>query len=338
MAALTSPSAAVQTVRECLVDKVRHSDGTKTINGYHVQHKLGEGGFAKVKLCVDVASGETFAMKVFRKGRLRRQRQYVGNGEGTGMKIKTALDKVYNEVSLLKGIQHENCTRLFAIFDDHETDGKIYIVIDYVALGASMEWNAATTSYFVPRTQGVVPELVARSYVKDSACALAYLHEMLVAHRDVKPQNLLLQYDGRIILSDFGLAVKLSGDCLVEETQGTFHFFAPEMCVTGYQGHEARKVDMWALGITLWAYLFGTLPFYSQDLANLFAIIGAGQLRFPGSAEVSQAAVDILRRLLDTSCERRLLAAEILQDAWCMDAARDAVRAEIAKTVNPPSA
>eukprot|EP00438_Fugacium_kawagutii_P028794 Skav211409 [mRNA] locus=scaffold1528:461868:463586:+ [translate_table: standard] len=93
------------------VQKVRHKDGTKTVNG-HLTHssrfrvfrdRLGEGSFAKVKRCEEEDTGRMFAMKVFRKLPLRRQREFLRADEGEGMKVRTSLDKVYGELNLTSG-------------------------------------------------------------------------------------------------------------------------------------------------------------------------------------------------------------------------------------------
>ena len=58
---------------------------------------------------------------------------------------------------------------------------------------------------------------------------------------------------------------RMDEDHLVHGTEGTYPFFSPEMCQTGYVGHDGRKADMWATGVCVWAFLLGTLPFHHED-------------------------------------------------------------------------
>lgn len=299
-----------------VVEKVKHPDGTKTINGFHVLSELGSGSFAEVKLCEEESSAERFALKVFRKGKLRRQRDFIGQ-EGGGMKIRTSLDKVYGEIQLSKRISHRNCICLHAVFDDPEKDGKLYLVLELASLGATMEWDPDACSYLAPATGGVLPEAQARHNVREVLSGLNYLHEEMIAHRDIKPQNLLVHEDGRVKIADFGVAIEMGEGGLVQGSEGTYYFYSSEMCCPGYTVHDGRKADVWALGVTTFAFLFGKIPFFTMDLASLFDTIAAGVYTLPESPDVSDQARSFLDRLLMRSPDERPLAAELAVDPWC---------------------
>eukprot|EP00913_Durusdinium_trenchii_P015685 g14740.t1 len=148
--------------------------------------------------CEEEETGRTFAMKVFRKLPLRRQREHVPGGQ--------VMD--WDEVKC----------RFFAV---------------------GMAAQEADAS-------GLIPEEKMKVYLSDLLEALSYLHAVaMVAHRDVKPQNLLLDGSSTLKLGDFGVAAKMDEDHLVHGTEGTYPFFSPEMCQTGYVGHDGRKADMW---------------------------------------------------------------------------------------------
>jgi len=299
------------------VCKVRHEDGSKSVNGFRVREELGSGSFAKVKLCEEESSTERFAMKVFRKGRLRRQRDFIGGSDGSGMKIRTSLDKVHNEVNVMKRIAHPNCIRLFAIFDEADKDGKMYLVIEYAAKGCTMEWDGDRCTYYAPVTNALIPEHQAQTYVFDTLSGLGYLHSSMVAHRDIKPQNLLVNGDGVVKIGDFGVAIEMGEDMLVHGTEGTYYFYAPEMCRPNYAGHDGRRADVWAVGVTLWAFLFGSVPFFHLDLVRLLESIAEAQYELPSSPSVSSAGSALLRCILCGEAADRPLCPELLQDAWC---------------------
>ena len=76
--------------------------------------------------------------------------------------------------------------------------------------------------------------------------------------------------------------VRMDEEYLVHGTEGTYHFFSPEMCARGYCGHDGRRADIWATGVCVWAFLLGTLPYWHQDLAALMDCIAFEELPQPG--------------------------------------------------------
>lgn len=314
---LQAPGAAPRAPDTSAINKVRMPDGSKTINGFRVLNELGSGTFARVKLCEDESSGQRFAMKVFRKGQLSKKRDFAGGGPGRGMKIKTALDTVYSEIRIMKRIAHPSCIGLVAIYDEDDQFGKLYLVIEFAARGCAMDWDSSRASYLVPATQSLVPEAQAKVFAGGILQGLDYLHGIRIAHRDIKPQNLLVTAEGAIKIGDFGVSKELGDDFSVRETEGTYHFFAPEMCRPGYEGHDARKADVWAFGVTLWAFFYGTVPFFHEDIVHLLDAIAAAKFEVPASTDVSPEGQRFLLRALATEAPERPLSIDLLQDDWC---------------------
>lgn len=233
------------------------------------------------------------------------------------MKIRTALDKVYGEIQLLKRISHPNCICLHAVFEEPDKDGKLYLVLELASLGATMEWDPDTCSYLAPATRGVMPESQAKHSVCEVLIGLIYLHEEMIAHRDIKPQNILTHEDGRVKIADFGVAIEMGEGGLIQGSEGTYYFYSSEMCCTGYTVHDGRKSDVWALGVTLWAFAFGRMPFFTADLASLFDTIAEGLYAFPESPAVTDGARAFVARALMRSPDDRPFAAELATDPWC---------------------
>jgi len=295
------------------VQKVKYKDGTKTINGFRVfPEHLGEGSFAKVKRCEEEETGRIFAMKVFRKLPLRKQREFLRAEGGEGMRVRTSLDKVYSELNLMKEICHPNCVRLYAIFDEEHQNGKIYAVMEHVGGGQVMEWCEEECRYRASdEGKGLLPEATVNTYLSDLLVALSYLHGCRIAHRDVKPQNLLV--GSPLKLGDFGVATRMDEDHLVHGTEGTYHFFSPEMCARGYCGHDGRRADIWATGVCVWAFLLGTLPYWHKDLAVLMDCIAFEEVKWPEpGTSVSQSSCELLAQLLCKDPSKRPLAEELL--------------------------
>lgn len=123
--------------------------------------------------------------------------------------------------------------------------------------------------------------------MRDIACGLDYLHRQRIMHRDLKPENLLLSEDGTVKISDFGVSDMLEGDgeeMLVTRTVGTAAFLAPEMVAPGQargSSLDGSKIDIWAMGVTLYQLIFGILPFYSENQLDLYDLIYLGAVHIP---------------------------------------------------------
>eukprot|EP00928_Gymnodinium_smaydae_P025851 TRINITY_DN20478_c0_g1_i1.p1 TRINITY_DN20478_c0_g1~~TRINITY_DN20478_c0_g1_i1.p1 ORF type:complete len:270 (+),score=58.85 TRINITY_DN20478_c0_g1_i1:264-1073(+) len=247
------------------------------------------------------------------------------------MKVKTSLDKVYGELSLLRRLVHRNCCKAHAIFDEDEDFGKLYVVMEYAERGAVMEWDSERCTYSAPSSGGTLAEATCASHVADVAAGLVYLHGIRIAHRDIKPQNLLVTFDMRLLIADFGVAAEMDSSFVVRGTDGTYAFYSPEMCGSDYAGHDGRKADVWALGISLWAFLFGTVPFYNTDIVQLLDAIAEGKLpplpplpvagsdevAAGASAQPSAACRACLLSMLVDDANARPLAEAVLEHPWC---------------------
>jgi serine/threonine protein kinase len=104
-----------------------------------------------------------------------------------------------------------------------------------------------------------------------------------VVHRDLKPQNVMLDAELNVKLIDFGRAVKLeSAEQRLRGSEGTYHFMAPEMLSEVFpEGYDGRQCDMWSLGVTFYCILFGILPFYEELLIKLFEKIEKCEYSLP---------------------------------------------------------
>ncbi|PHJ18245.1 protein 7 [Cystoisospora suis] len=174
---------------------------------------------------------------------------------------------------------------------------------------------------------------------------LVFIHEELnIAHRDVKPNNLLMAENGRVQIGDMGTAEKMDQHGRVRHTKGTYMFMAPEcMQVTpscssashgldacsntektggssssAYEGHDGRSADVWALGITLYVMLLGDLPLKStHSLEKLFEELALGEIHIPSDSRlISEEGQCVLRGLLERNVSRRLTLQQLLEHPW----------------------
>lgn len=105
----------------------------------------------------------------------------------------------------------------------------------------------------------------------------------------MKPENLLLSSEGHVKISDFGTSKFCEdGDDTVEGTVGTRSFYAPEICGNDGKPYSGRKADIWALGVTLYMFIFGDCPFHGESFVDLYHAITTEELHFPQGIHVTE--------------------------------------------------
>lgn len=151
------------------------------------------------------------------------------------------------------------------------------------------------------------------------ARALRYCHAQGVAHRDVKPGNVLLGPGPRVRLADFGLAAKVS---LIPHKSltarvGTPDYVAPELLATGDEGYGSA-VDMWALGVMLYELLVGRAPFFEDDMSETYQRIARADYAFPLDVPMSHEARSLIRALLQLDARNRPTPAAVLCSSFVL--------------------
>ncbi|KAF6041080.1 hypothetical protein EB796_000621 [Bugula neritina] len=243
-------------------DKVLISQGTSftQLNQYLLKDEIGKGSYGLVKLAYNENDHIHYAMKILSKKKLIKKagfprrpppRRPPNSGSGTPPVAPPApfnpLEKVYIEIAILKKLNHPNVVKLVEVLDDPEQDS-LYMAFELVEHGEVL----------VVPTDDPLPEELAWKYYRDVVHGLEYLHHQKIVHRDIKPSNLLLSESGHIKICDFGVSNEFTGaDALLSNTAGTPAFMAPEALVTTRQQYSGRALDIWALGITLYCFVYG---------------------------------------------------------------------------------
>ncbi|OTA68331.1 kinase-like protein [Hypoxylon sp. EC38] len=294
---------------------------------YYLGNVIGEGEFGKVKLGWKQDGGVQVAIKLIR-------RDSVGNNP-------SRLAKIYREVAILRGISHPNIVRLHEM---SETERHIGIVLEYASGGELFDYIL---------NHRYLKDGPARRLFAQLISGVGYLHKKGIVHRDLKLENLLLDRNRNIIITDFGFAntfdptdelteeeelnlsdrefVKRAGldktkpngmrrGDLMQTSCGSPCYAAPELVVSDSL-YTGRKVDVWSCGVILYAMLAGYLPF-DDDPANpegdninlLYKYIVNTPLTFP--EYVTPHARDLLRRILVPSPRKRADLFEVARHSW----------------------
>ena len=142
------------------------------------------------------------------------------------------------------------------------------------------------------------------------------VHHNHVVHRDIKPANLLLGSDKKLRIADFGVSSEFHGadDIVLETTAGTPAFHAPEELGVGK--FHGKAADIWAMGITLYFFVCGVLPFNDTNIFALHKLIQHEELRFPDENLISTQLKDLLVRMLCKDPNQRITIPEIKKHPW----------------------
>ncbi|KAE8348178.1 hypothetical protein BDV28DRAFT_105659 [Aspergillus coremiiformis] len=298
-----------------------------TFGQYILGQTLGEGEFGKVKLGWKRDGSIQVAIKLIR-------RESLGSNP-------SRLPKIYREISILRDLSHPNIVRLHEMV---ETDRHIGIIMEY-ASGGELFDHILNNRY--------LKDNAARRLFAQLVSGVGYLHKKGIVHRDLKLENLLLDRNRNIIITDFGFAntfdpvdelgeeieynltnkefvkrMRLDkpnakglrrGD-LMQTSCGSPCYAAPELVVSDSL-YTGRKVDVWSCGVILYAMLAGYLPF-DDDPANpdgdninlLYKYIVTTPLTFP--EYVTPHARDLLRRILVPDPRKRADLFEVARHSW----------------------
>ncbi|CAM9553864.1 unnamed protein product [Ascophyllum nodosum] len=246
------------------------------LDSFKIVRVIGKGSFGKVFLVREKVGGEIYAMKVLRKDNIIKRNQ---------------VEHTKTERNVLGYVKHPFIVGLNMAF---QTRDKLFFVLDYCAGGEL---------FFHLGKLGKFPAARSRFYSAEITLALQYVHRLDIVYRDLKPENVLLDGEGHIRLTDFGLSKEGISNTTsgAHSFCGTPEYLAPE--ILNRQGH-GRAVDWWSLGALLYEMLTGLPPFYCRDREKLFDKIRRGNLTYP--RYLSANAQDILRGLLTRDPSKRL--------------------------------
>ncbi|KAH9626182.1 hypothetical protein KSS87_002427 [Heliosperma pusillum] len=261
--------------------------GTVLMDRYEMGRMLGQGNFAKVYYGKDVKSGKSVAIKVIDKEKT----------------LKAGLsEQLKREISVMKLVKHQNVLQLYEVM---ATKSKIYIVLEY-AKGGELFNKVAKGRLKVEITRWIFQQLIS---------AVDSCHKRGVYHRDLKLENLLIDEDGTLKVSDFGLSALVESkrqDGMLHTMCGTPAYVAPE--VINKRGYDGAKADIWSCGVILYVMLAGYLPFKGANLIDMYKKITRADYSCPDWFPAD--ARRLLLRILDPNPKTRIPISKIMESSW----------------------
>ncbi|CAN6200340.1 unnamed protein product [Urochloa humidicola] len=260
----------------------------RRVGKYELGRTIGEGTFAKVRIAKNMETEEHVAIKIIDKAKVQ--------------KLKL-VEQIRREICTMKLIQHPNVVRLYEVMGSKT---RIYIVLEFIMGGELLD---------IVATSGKLKEDEARRYFQQLINAVDYCHSRGVYHRDLKLENLLLDINGNLKISDFGLSAisdQVKNDGLLHTTCGTPNYVAPE--VIDDKGYDGALADLWSCGVILFVLLAGYLPFEDDNIASLYKKISEAQFTCP--SWFSAGAKRLITKILDPNPSTRIKVPQILKDPW----------------------
>uniref|UniRef100_A0A672KCI4 calcium/calmodulin-dependent protein kinase n=1 Tax=Sinocyclocheilus grahami TaxID=75366 RepID=A0A672KCI4_SINGR len=298
--------------------RVSISDGDDCVqlNQYKLKSQIGKGSYGVVKLAYNEDDDQYYAMKLVSKKKLMKQygfprrrpsRESNGSQENL-LKHSGLLDRVYQEIAILKKLDHLNVVNLVEVLDDPAEDNFLFFLLSF---------SPHPSPVMEIPTDSPLTEEMARFYFRDVILGIEYLHYQKIIHRDIKPSNLLLGDDGHIKIADFGVSNVFEGnDALLSDSAGTPAFMAPETLTDQDLRFSGKALDIWAMGVTLFCFIFGRCPFHDEYILGLHEKIRTAQVEFPDMPVISDGLKDLIVRMLDRVPETRITLPEIKLHPW----------------------
>ena len=256
-------------------------------NRYQIIRKIGDGGMAFVYEAKDKLLNRTVAVKVLRP-------EFVDDEE--------FLKKFKREAEAVASLSHPNIVNVYDVGED----GKVhYIVMEYID-GQNLK--------DIIKNEGTLDEYTALDITKQIAMALSAAHKKGIVHRDIKPHNILISNEGRIVkVADFGIAKAVSNSTMtnIGSIIGSVHYFSPEQA----KGNSVNATaDLYSLGIVLYEMIIGRVPFRGDSPISIALQHINEDVEFTSEEKINipQSVRTIIKKLTEKSSENRYQSAEEL--------------------------
>jgi serine/threonine protein kinase len=289
--------------------------GLKQIKNYRLTREIGKGATATVYEAVDDTTNKIFAVKSIASSKLQDKR---------------VMENFKRELKLLHGLNHPNIIKVKGV---EKTVNNIYLILEYCNGGNLYEYSYA----YRKKNNAPLPEKYVQKIIRQLIEGLEYMHKSRTVHRDVKLENILIDFKTSpnmvspggmpqkidykftdeelesisIKIADLGYARELEGGGVASTICGTPITMAPDI-INLFDGDRAKdhkynnKVDLWSLGAITYELIVGRPPFYASNYKLLFEEVMNGKYTLPKNLKISIEAITFINGLLQFFPEKRM--------------------------------
>ncbi|XP_029318734.1 testis-specific serine/threonine-protein kinase 6 [Cottoperca gobio] len=270
--------------------------------GYTVKSNLGEGMFGKVMNAYSTGLKRRVAIKVIDKKKVE----------------ATYLERFLSrEMEIIRSLNHPNIVKTLDIVESHQS--KVYVVMELCVKGDVLKHI---------NVKGALPEHSGCRLFTQLCEAVQYLHNIDLAHRDLKCENLLLDKHCNLKVCDFGFSKRLTythGKVVLSETFcGTSSYAAPEILQSF--PYNPKVSDVWSMGVVLYMMLYASMPYDATNIRRMVEIQILHIINFPNIPSVSWEAKDLIRSILHPVVEQRNTIQNMLQSPWMLLGGKTAMK------------
>ena len=251
---------------------------------YKIGRSVGRGAFGKVNIALHILSGHIVAIKSFNK-----------------TKNNFPIHKIKYEIKIMKKLR--NNKKIVKLLEAFENEKYFFIIMENVIGGNLL--NAINK-------MNKLSESLSRNIFIQLIETIKFLHSKGIVHRDIKPDNILLNLNNSIKLCDFGVSKEIKKGQLITDSCGTPAFIAPEVLLD--DPYDPYMTDIWSSGVVLYVMVSGFFPFTGINESQLHKHIISG--KFPKLLNISNNLNDLINKILEINPKKRITIEEILNHPW----------------------
>ena len=258
---------------------------TAVMDMYMVGKVVGVGSYGKVRAAWHRLTGSKVAIKTYDKSKLKDPAHWK---------------RVHSEIKIMEQVSHPRIARMYEAV---ETPKRMHLIMECLDGGNLCSYVKAKRRLSEDESRKIFFQILQ---------SIEYLHMLGVTHRDIKLENVLFANANDIKLIDFGFSTVCQPGKRLKVFCGTPSYMAPE--IVRRTEYEGKPVDMWSLGILLYALLCGCFPFRAKSYPDLYRRIARGTFAIP--EELSASVKDLLNQLLTVDINQRITASAAMRHSW----------------------
>ena len=337
----------IENIKESICTKHYDENGNKYYNEYKFISFLGSGAFSKIELVEK--DGVKYAMKIIDKEFLKSQKnmEYDDNGN---LIINNSFENALKEIAILKKTNHPNIIRLYEIMYCKKNK-KIYLILENCENGDLIHYDEDNNKFSInkciqdnkkgkEKSGDYYSNKEILKFLTNIISGLKYLHTNGIIHRDIKPNNILLDKDNICKITDFNVSTileNLKDDNIGKKISTADHFRPPESCYMFLdegkneenekeKEYKGKPIDIWSLGVTAYILAYNKFPFDSEDnnIIELFTKISKAEYEIPEYPKRCKTIKKIIKNCLEKDPDKRITIEELSNlkfiDKSCCDA------------------